>query len=299
MSSSLATDDSDQTEFDRATRVVLRHASSASDSGAAGDRGGVDSATVTFDAVIHDGWDIMGNANGGYVVAVIARALSAVTGRPDCVSVTCHYLAPCPAGPVVIDVVPVRAGRRFATATATMWRNVDGARKVIAQVMATMGDLASDPGGPTSMMSVAPMMPSVDECVLVSESSGAPGLHGRLATRLHPDDAGFRNGHPNGQGTMRGWFTFQDDRPIDTTALLLASDAFPPAVFNLDLPTNWVPTVELTVHVRAIPAPGPVQCSFHTRFVQNGLLEEDGEIWDSRGVLVAQSRQLALAPRAG
>jgi hypothetical protein len=100
-----------------------------------------------------------------------------------------------------------------------------------------------------------------------------------------------------GQALIRGWFAFNDDRPIDTRALLLASDAFPPSVFNLDLPTAWVPTVELTVHTRAIPAPGPVACVFSTRFVQNGLLEEDGEMWDSQGVLVAQSRQLALAPR--
>jgi len=251
--------------------------------------------------VIHDGWDIMGNANGGYVLAVVGRALSAVTGRPDCITVTCHYLAPCPAGPAVIDVVPIRSGRRFATATATMWREVDGVRKVIVQVMATMGDLANDPGGPTAMASGAPSIPTVEECISMGDTTdgSVPQLHNRLATRIHPDDVGFRDGHPNGEGRIRGWFAFRDERPIDSTALLLVSDAFPPAVFNLDLPTNWVPTVELTVHVRAIPAPGPVQCSFTTRYLQNGLLEEDGEVWDSRGVLVAQSRQLALAPRAG
>ena len=60
---------------------------------------------------------------------------------------------------------------------------------------------------------------------------------------------------------------------------------------------GWAPTVELTVHIRGVPAPGPLRCSFRSRFVHDGLLDEDGEIWDSTGVLVAQSRQLALIPR--
>ena len=74
-------------------------------------------------------------------------------------------------------------------------------------------------------------------------------------------------------------------------------DALPPPVFNIDIPTGWVPTVELTAHIRGIPAPGPLRCRFHTEIVQNGFMQEDGEVWDSAGQLVAQSRQLALVPR--
>ena len=41
-------------------------------------------------------------------------------------------------------------------------------------------------------------------------------------------------------------------------------------------------------------APGWLACRATTRFVSNGYHEEDFEVWDSAGTLVAQSRQLAL-----
>lgn len=79
---------------------------------------------------------------------------------------------------------------------------------------------------------------------------------------------------------------------------LMAADAFPPPVVNSDLPVAWTPTVELTAQLRARPAGGPLRCTFRTRFVQGSYLEEDGELWDGDGTLVALSRQLALVPRA-
>jgi acyl-CoA thioesterase len=79
--------------------------------------------------------------------------------------------------------------------------------------------------------------------------------------------------------------------------LLLVADAFPPAVFNTPLPLAWTPTIEMTTHIRATKVKGWLRCQFSTRFVTGGYLEEDGEIWDESGRLVAQSRQLALLPR--
>ena len=63
------------------------------------------------------------------------------------------------------------------------------------------------------------------------------------------------------------------------------------------LPVAWVPTLEMTTHVRGVPEPGWLRCKFTTRFITGGVLEEDGEVWDASGRLVAQSRQLALMPR--
>src|SRR5262249_42874542 len=119
----------------------------------------------------------------------------------------------------------------------------------------------------------------------------------RVDLRLDPATAGFQRGERSEQAEVRGWIRLADGRPPDVHSLVFFADAFPPAVFARIAP-GWVPTLELTVHVRARPATAWLQCVFRTRFVQGDLLEEDGEIWDEDGTLVALSRQLAALPRA-
>ena len=249
-----------------------------------------------YRAEIHEGWDIGGNANGGYVLAIAGRAMADAVGRRP-LSITAHYLAPAPPGPCEIVVTTVRAGRRLATCTASL---VQGDRELI-RVLGTFGTPAD--GGVRIMDGGPPDLPPYDECISRAEAAGAPdgfpvsGLMDRLAVRMRPEDVGFATGHPSGRAETAGWFALVGEEPVDEVGLLFVADALAPAVFNSGLPMGWVPTVELTVHVRAHPAPGPLRCVFRTRFVEGGTLEEDGEIWDSADTLVAQSRQLALTPR--
>ncbi len=257
-----------------------------------------DAALVAADGAgaIHEGWDINGNANGGYLLALAANHLRAVGGRPDPLSVTGHYLAPGTPGPVQIDAVMVKSGRRFNTVTGQMHRG----GKPILQVTGVFGDLAQANDDFSHVVGGPPDLPSFEECVVRKPMQGPVfvGLNKRLNVRLRPGDESFVDGVRKGDAEMAGWFAFADGRPIDTLALLLACDAFPPAVFHIDLPPGWVPTLEYTVHVRAVPAPGPVRCVFRSHFVQGGFFNEDGEIWDTQDRLVAQSRQLGLTPRA-
>lgn len=87
---------------------------------------------------------------------------------------------------------------------------------------------------------------------------------------------------------------FRDGREPDLLSLASLVDAAAPPVLELGEPGSA--TVGLTVHLRARPAPGWLACRVATRFVIGGYHEGDFEIWDSRGALVAQSRQLALLP---
>ncbi len=250
--------------------------------------------TRRWSAAVSEGWDIGGNANGGYLLSIAARAMAEQLGRPDPVSVTGHFLSPGQEGPLVVEVTTVRVGGRFSTARAEL--RAQG--KPVLTTLGTFGDL-SDAGAPMLVEGSPPELPPPDGCQGVPPLAEGqlPSFMHRVDLRLHPDDAGFGHGSPSGEARVRGWFGLPDGEPVDTIALLCALDAFPPTAFNANLPLGWVPTLELTAHLRGRPAPGLLSAEFTTRFVTGGFLEEDGLIWDSAGTLVGQSRQLALLPR--
>ena len=237
------------------------------------------------------GWDIAGNANGGYLVALAARAMAHSVGRPP-LTLTAHYLAPGKPGPAEVHVDVVRAGRRTATVAAAL----RGAGGEVLRVLGTFADQRED--GPAVVLDAPPDLPPLSECVRMVPPAEHSGFGDRVTMSAHPDDTGFVRGEPSGRAEIRGWFTFADEAPIDAFGLLVAADSFPPVVFSQgSFPMGWAPTLELTVHIRSVPAPGPLRCQFSSRFMQAGMFEEDGELWDVNGTLVAQSRQLALIPR--
>jgi hypothetical protein len=242
-------------------------------------------------ANIPDGWDIFGNAHGGVLIAVAARAMAAAADRPDPLTVTAHYLSPGVAGPFSIATKVVKAGRRLSTVTA---RVSQGDRAAI-QLVGAFGDLTTMEG-PGLITGVRPQLPPPDEC-LSTGSSFTPALMSQIDVRLVSEDTGFGRGESHGTATMRGWFRLLDNEPIDVFTLLLGVDCFPPTIFNTGLAAGWTPTVELTAHIRRRPVGEWLQCQFVSRYIFGGCLEEDAEIWDELG-LVAQARQLALVPLA-
>ena len=246
-----------------------------------------------YSAYIRPGWDIRGNANGGYLMALGARAMASAS-RPHPVSLTAHFLSPGRVGPISIHPQVVKAGRTFSTVRAS----VMGPEKPLIELLGSFGEVEKVDG--TVMVDdEPPVLPAPGDCprVVPHESGFPPPMMGRVEMRLHPEDAALYEGRPSGQPLLRGWIRLIDDEAVDAFGLVMIADAFPPTIFNANLPVHWVPTLEMTTQVRGIPEPGWLRCKFSTRFITGGVLEEDGEIWDSSGRLVALSRQLALMPR--
>lgn len=257
-----------------------------------------------YDAALGEGWRIGGGVNGGLLLAIAGRALSQEfgaeadrPGHPDPLAISAYYLTPGEPGPASVETSVVRRGRAVSTGQASLYQGEGDERVERFRVLATYGDLAAVDGEVTTT-AVPPQLPPPQDCISAAQAPPSflkhASLLGRLDLRLDPATTGWAMGKPSGNGVIRGWLRMADGREPDPLLLLLAVDALPPVAFELGLP-GWTPTLELTAHVRARPAPGWLRVSLTNRTLTGGFMEEDAEVWDSEGRLVALSRQLARA----
>ena len=249
-----------------------------------------------YAAELDPGWVVGGGVNGGYLLAVMGNALRAtLPGKPDPLAISAYYLSASVPGPATVSVDVRREGGSVATAAVDL-RQSDETR---VTALATYGDLARL-GDDVRTTAEEPSLPPVEQCVPHSMAPPevlrvAPLLE-RFDMRFHPEQVGWAVGQPSGNGVLSAWFRLADGREPDPISLLMVVDALPPVTFDLGMP-GWAPTLELTAHVRADPAPGWLKVRHETRNMAGGMFEEDCEVWDSAGRLVAQSRQLARQPR--
>ncbi len=249
----------------------------------------------TMGTVLHPDWSIGDKPNGGYLMAVAARQLwnstrAAGSPHPHPVSVTTHFLRPAENTTFEHSAEVLRVGRTFSTAQGGLLQ--DG--KVRVHTIATFGDVTGP--GASQEFSAPPSLPDPSECVLRDDSIGPEGttpLAEVIETRMHPD-SGWLKGKPTGIPKVVGWTRFRDGHAPDPWSLLFFADALAPTVFEWLPERSWVPTIEMTVHIRSLPVSGWLRASFTTNHVSHGRFEEDGELWDEAGTLVAQSRQLAM-----
>ena len=253
-------------------------------------------------AELDDGWVVGGGVNGGYLLAVLGNAVRDVlepSGHVDPFSVSAHYLSASVPGPATVETRVVRRGGRFSTVAATLSQDVDGVPTQRITALATYGDL-DELGDDVGTTAAEPDLPPLDECV--PNTFAPPEIHkiaplmDRFDMLFHPQHVGWAIGSPSGRGELAAWFRLKGGREPDPISLLLVVDALPPVTFDLGM-LGWAPTLELTAHVRAKPAPGWLKVRHATRNLAGGMFEEDCEVWDSAGRLVAQSRQLARQPR--
>jgi acyl-CoA thioesterase len=251
-----------------------------------------------YDADLSDGWVVGGAVNGGYLLSVVGNAISAsLPAKPDPITMSAYFLSPAEPGPATVDVDVRRDGGRVATVAADLRQG--GVTRITT--LATYGDLGRSEGEVRTTATEIDL-PPLEECVsnelAPPEVRKIARLMDRFDMRFHPDQVGWAVGAPSGRGELSAWFRMIDGRDPDPIELLMVVDALPPVTFDFGQ-VGWAPTLELTVHVRARPAPGWLKVRHATRNVAGGMFEEDCEVWDSAGRLVAQSRQLALLPRSG
>jgi len=236
-----------------------------------------------FSVDISDQWSGLASVNGGFLLTTCLKALGSLVPFPDPIVVSGFYLRPGNPGPAEISTEVIRSGRTTAFGQASL----EQGGKEVLRATAAFSDLASVSA--EFLGRVPPKLPDPAECRQLQSISGI--TLGRRFEYRSPVVPGWLKGTPSGDPTAEFWIRFADGRDVDTLTLPFIVDAAPPVVLELGGSST---TIELTVHVRARPAPGWLACRVITRYVSGGYHEEDVEVWDSAGTLVAQSRQLAL-----
>lgn len=241
-------------------------------------------------------WWVVTGPNGGYVAAILLRALTERVDDPARMarSLTVHYLRPPAEGPVEIATRLVRAGRSVATLTATMTQN--GAEVALATAVFAR----ARPFLPFHD-AVMPDAPAPEDAPASSWPPELfPPIAGRFTYRPLTKETVFSGEE---KAEVACWLRLNEPRPLDPVLLALVADAAAPAVFPKATQPVAATTIDLTVHFRAPadaePYDGWAMAAFRSRVSVDGFLEEDGEVWTPDGRLIAQSRQLALVVPVG
>jgi acyl-coenzyme A thioesterase PaaI-like protein len=268
--------------------------------------------------------------NGGVLMATVLRAVLDDAPNPHPVATSANFLRVPHLGPAEIRVSWLKHGKTASAARATLLQDGEPvlettittgtlplppvtARIVAAVLAEPSGEDAGQPangavdGAGNDWKSLtwtgsAPAFPDIADCIDLGQWPGTTGPDGtagyaaHVDVRLDPDSTGWRGGSPSGVPEMRGYVGLREPRDPDALLLALAVDALPPVVFGLGA-TGWAPTVELTWHMRGVPVPGPLRVACRARHVSGGWFDEEAEVWDAAGRLVAQSRQLARVGR--
>jgi acyl-CoA thioesterase len=242
-----------------------------------------------FDCELRPDWWVVLGPNGGYLGAVVVRALGAdpELGARPLRSITLHYLGRPREGAAEVHLETERHGRSVSFMRA---RLVQGGR-----VMVTAAAVFADDRDGLELEQVdQPRVNPPEDTPALPDLPDAPPFSRQFDYRPAIGAPPFAGGD---EALTGGWLRSRGQHALDAAMLVALTDAWFPAVFVMRTEPLAVPTLELTVHLRGrLPREHDWTLGrYRTRLARAGFLEEEAEIFSREGDLLAQSRQLALA----
>jgi acyl-CoA thioesterase len=237
-------------------------------------------------------WWVARGPHGGYLAAIILRALSAELDNPKrhVRSLTIHFTAPPKEGEVEIVCSIERNGRRMSFVSGRVVQDGGLVGLALATFSSAFEGLSFDD---------APM-PEVGPAADGFSVAGSP----QAPPFVNNFDMRWSFGDPPFSGSKRamlgGWIRLASPEIADAPLIATYMDAWAPAVFPVATELYVCPTVDLTIHFRSdFPLDGASEDDYYlgrfsSSLARDGFFEEDGELWAADGRLIAQSRQLAL-----
>ena len=212
---------------------------------------------TTYDVCLDAGYTIGTALNGGYLMAVLLRAVVDASPHDHPVATSAQFLRVARPGPATVRLGQIKSGRTTTVTRATLVQ--DGTPYVEAFV--TTANLrpyepGAEPGpGELTWSAPPPPMPRSRSAgrARPPPESNMP-FNAQVELLFDLPTIGWYTGTPTGRPEMRAYFRLAEPQDPDPFVIALAVDALPPVVFSAGA-RGWAPTVELTWYLRALPAP--------------------------------------------
>jgi len=233
--------------------------------------------------------------HGGYLMALMHNALTSILPHSTAISSSVQYLDRIDAKTFELEVETFKTSRGSSSGIVKLKQD----DKICTTFTGTCSDFEFMKGYDGLQKPLPNIFNESDKKDYIKMnydkiSKGfTPAFIKQLECLIHPDHAWWNrdSNDKNNEARCSAFLEMQGGIP-DQFCLSFYSDILPPVVSNKYGPLGWIPTITLTTHIRQLPSTSELYADFKASDINKGYFEQDCNIWDLNGNLVASSRQL-------
>ena len=232
--------------------------------------------------------------HGGYLTAVMQKALSLSMPHPHVINSNTLYLDRTEPKEISIHVDKIRESRGSSVGRVSLIQD--------EKLRCMMTGICSDFNYMNGVNDLETLPPNIfnekrDFFISLNFDNKQEGFTPSFIKQTKCDIAKkhawwLKNENELGdEARCTGFISMGEEIP-DQFVLSFYSDFFPPVVMNKYGPLGWVPTLSLTTNIRQLPTTSELFMDVIAKDLNKGYFEQDCQIWDLNKNLVATSRQL-------
>ncbi len=232
--------------------------------------------------------------HGGYLTAVMQKALSLSMPHPHVINSNTLYLDRTEPKEISIHVDKIRESRGSSVGRVSLMQD--------EKLRCMMTGICSDFNYMNGVNDLETLPPNIfnekrDLFISLNFDNKQEGFTPSFIKQTKCDIAKkhawwLKNENDLGDEARCAGFISMGEEIPDQFVLSFYSDFFPPVVMNKYGPLGWVPTLSLTTNIRQLPTTSELFMDVIAKDLNKGFFEQDCQIWDLNKNLVATSRQL-------
>ena len=232
--------------------------------------------------------------HGGYLTAVMQKAISLSMPHPHLINSNTLYLDRTEPREISIKVEKIRESRGSSVGQVSLIQD--------DKLRCMMTGICSDFHYMNGVNDLETLPPKIfneerDSFISLNFDNKEEGITPSFIKQTQCDIAikhawWLKNEADLGDEARCSGFISMGDEIPDQFVLSFYSDFFPPVVMNKYGPLGWVPTLSLTTNIRQLPTTSELFMDVKAKDLNKGFFEQDCQIWDLNKNLVATSRQL-------